>query len=93
MATLTITAHAARRMVESNITVPVLRDVLAGGDTIERYPEDTPYPSRLMLGWHDRRPVHVVVADNQDEDEMIVITVYEPDLTRWEQGFRERRRA
>ena len=93
MATLTITAHAARRMVESNITVPVLRDVLAGGDTIERYPEDTPYPSRLMLGWHDRRPVHVVVADNQAEDEMIVITVYEPDLTRWEPGFRERRRA
>jgi hypothetical protein len=36
--------------------------------------------------------VHVVVADNKAEDE-VVITVCEPDLTGWDPGFRAWRRA
>lgn len=38
-----------------------------------------------------RRALHVVVADNVSEDELIVITVYEPDIGQWEPGFRWRR--
>jgi hypothetical protein len=33
----------------------------------------------------------VVVADNVAMREMIVVTVYEPDLTIWLPGFRRRR--
>jgi len=50
------------------------------------------YPSRLVLGWSRARPIHVVVAYNRDQDEIVVINVYEPDLDRWEPGFSERRR-
>ncbi|HEV8725662.1 MAG TPA: DUF4258 domain-containing protein [Candidatus Binatia bacterium] len=61
--------------------------------TLEDYPDDTPYPSRLVLGWNDRRPIHVVVADNVDEQENIVITVYEPDPLEWEPDFKRRKNS
>ena len=54
---------------------------------MEDYPNDTPYPSRLVLGWSGRRPIHVVVADNVDSGENIVITAYEPDSSEWEPDF------
>jgi len=65
--------------------------VLETGQTIEEYADDTPYPSRLILGWSDLRPIHVVVAQNQGEEELIVITVYEPDRNLWDVHFRRRR--
>jgi hypothetical protein len=37
------------------------------------------------------RPIHVVVADNPVQQETIVVTVYEPDPTKWEIGFERRR--
>ena len=48
-----------------------------------------PYPSTLVLGWVGDRPVHVVAASAPAEK--IVITVYEPDLARWEPGFKKRK--
>jgi hypothetical protein len=38
------------------------------------------------------RPLHVVAAENAEAHETIVITVYDPDPTLWEPGFRQRRR-
>ena len=67
------------------------REVLATGKTIESYPSDFPCPSRLVLGWCERRPIHVVVADNEAEHELIVVTVYGPDPARWEPDFERRR--
>ncbi len=57
----------------------------------EEYPEDHPYPSRLVLGTVDNRPLHVVAADNTVASETIIITVYEPDPRQWEAGFRQRK--
>lgn len=68
-----------------------IHQVLATGKTIERYPDDRPYPSRLVLGWRASRPIHVVVADNDAQQDTIVVTVYEPDPARWEPGFERRR--
>lgn len=68
-----------------------VRHVLATGEVIEEYPDDTPYPSRLILGWCASRPLHVVVGDNIEAGEAIVITVYEPDSHQWEAGFRRKK--
>ena len=62
------------------------------GETIEQYPDDTPYPSRLVPGWRLERPLHLVVADDAEAHEIVVITVYDPDPILWEPGFRQRRR-
>jgi hypothetical protein len=55
--------HALQRMFEREIERSVVESVIQSGTTIESYPEDTPYPSRLVLGWDRDRAVHVVVAD------------------------------
>jgi len=78
-------------MVQRTITVTDVRDVLITGETIETYPDDTPYPSRLVLGWRGRCPLHVVVADNMEANETVIITAYEPDPEQWDLGFRRRR--
>ncbi len=62
--------HALQRMFEREIERSVVESVIQSGTTIERYPEDTPYPSRLVLGWDRDRPIHVVVADNLHDEEL-----------------------
>ncbi len=82
--------HAIERMFQRRITVQDVRQVLAHGETIEEYPADFPYPSRLMLGWIGQRPIHVVAAGSESAGETIVITLYEPDPARWDADFRRR---
>lgn len=83
--------HAVQRMFERRITEEDVTHVLATGETIEEYPDDTPYPSRLVLGWRGPRPLHVVVADHASAREIIVMTVYEPDPAQWGFGFKRRK--
>ncbi len=90
---LVFRAHAIQRMFERRVSQADVRAVLDIGEAIERYPEDMPYPSRLVLGWIGSRPIHVVAADNVGAQETIVITVYEPDPEHWEPGFRRRRQS
>jgi len=88
---LVFRVHAIQRMFERGISEADVRHALLTGKTIEAYPDDEPYPSRLVLAWRGSRPIHVVVADNAAEHEVIIITVYEPDLTRWQPGFERRK--
>ncbi len=81
--------HAVRRMAERGISEEDVARVIADGKAIESYPQDQPYPSRLLLGWVEGRPIHVVAASA--ERAIIVITVYEPDARQWESGFERRR--
>lgn len=83
--------HAIKRMFQRKISVDDVRHVLAIGEVVEDYPNDIPYPSHLVLGWCGERPIHVVAAQNVETQETIVITVYEPDLTQWEPGYKRRR--
>ena len=88
---LVFRVHAVQRMFERQLSVEDVRQALASGENIEEYPNDRPYPSRLVLGWCESRPLHVVVADNADDGELIVITVYEPDAALWSDDLRRRR--
>jgi hypothetical protein len=82
--------HALVRMFQRKIRVEDVRGVLVNGETIEDYPDDVPYPSCLILGWRGSRPLHIVAAYNEAEDETIVITVYDPDPALWSKDFRRR---
>lgn len=83
--------HAIRRMFEREISADDVLSALHDGQTIESYPDDKPYPSRLIVGFRGSRPLHVVIADNLADDTKIVITVYEPDLTLWDDNFTTRK--
>jgi hypothetical protein len=78
-------------MFERNISYADVQHVIETGEIIHTYPDDKPYPSKLMLGWHDTRPIHVVAALNDLDQEIIIITVYEPDPAIWEADFKTKK--
>ena len=86
-----VSGHALRRMFERAIGQPAVLDVLAQGMVIARYPNDRPYPSELLLGFFDGRPLHVVVAREPDRGCCVVVTAYEPDSSIWSDDFKSRR--
>ncbi len=83
--------HAVLRMGERGITRVEIEVILHSGLVIENYPTDTPFPSYLLLGWSGNRPIHIVAADNNQTQETILISVYEPIIQRWESNFTKRK--
>lgn len=73
------------------LTEADILQVIRQGEIIESYPNDTPYPSSLMLGFSGGVPIHVVVARREDIGRCIVVTVYVPDPLRWSPDFKTRR--
>lgn len=84
-------AHAIQQMYQRNIANLEVLIVLESGDVVEDYPEDKPYPSKLLLGYVEQRALHVVAAKDEQSGRCFVITAYEPDPQRWTADFRTRR--
>ncbi len=83
--------HAVERMAQRGVSEEDVMQVLLTGETIQIYPDDTPFPSELVLGWRDRRPLHIVVATDTMRRRKIVVTVYEPRPDQWEADFRRKK--
>ena len=83
--------HAIERMFERGISEIDVRDVLEHGEVIENYPNDLPYPSRLILGYCGGHPVHILASDDPEVAATVIVTVYEPDPSRWDRTFRHRK--
>lgn len=85
--------HAIERMFKREIPPKVVRKMVFEGEVIADYPDDTPYPSVLMLGFQEGRPVHVVVARDDLSRVCHVVTVYCPDPRLWAADFKTRRES
>ena len=83
--------HVFKRMAERGFSPDNIRAVIEKGSVIQEYPDDKPYPSKLILGFIGKRPIHVVSAYSIEEDTEYVITVYEPDTNLWFEDFSRRR--
>jgi hypothetical protein len=83
--------HATRRMFERGITTSDVRAVIESGETIADYPDDHPYPSKLMLGIVGKRTFHAVVAVDEDNSRCYVVTAYFPEPGGWDAEFRTRK--
>ncbi len=66
-------------------------EILSTGEVIERYEDDTPYPSRLLCKIIKGRPLHIVTAYDAGKERHIIITVYEPEPELWSKNFMKRR--
>ena len=90
------TDHARREMEAEplgQIHVDEVLQALDTGEIIEEYTEDQPYPSSLIMGRTSTgRPLHIVAALVPAEEQLIIITTYQPDPDRWEPDFRRRKR-
>lgn len=83
--------HAVKRMHERSISEQEVETAIANGTIINTYPNDEPYPSYLLLGKAGNKTMHVVYADDSEDDLRVVITVYEPDIAIWLDDFKTRR--
>ena len=83
--------HALARMAERNFQPDQIKVGIHTAVTVEEYLQDHPYPSCLLLFWAGQRPVHVVAANNDEDGETIIITVYEPLPDKWLDGYTRRR--
>ena len=45
--------HAVERMAKRGVSDEDVMHILLAGETIQVYPDDTPFPSELLLGWRD----------------------------------------
>ncbi|PWR74574.1 DUF4258 domain-containing protein [Methanospirillum stamsii] len=88
---IVIRRHAFEQMYSRRISEEEVEEIIRIGKIIESYPDDYPFPSALICGYLKNRSLHVVAAFNRDEDEIIVITTYEPDEIHFESGIKRRR--
>jgi len=80
-------------MFQRAVPPEVVRAVVVAGEAVASYPDDRPFPSVLLLGYHDGLPVHVVAARDPETAVCHVITVYRPDPAAWSDDFKTRREA
>lgn len=85
--------HAIKRMHERGIAEDEVEQAISSGTIIESYPNDTPFASALLLGMAGTKAIHVVYADDVQENIRIIITVYEPDASIWNEDLKTRRQA
>lgn len=83
--------HAVQRMFERNISVKAVIRALQSGKPIEDYSAEMSEPSRLILSFEGKRPFHVVMTENIEENTTTIITVYKPDSAKWDKDFKSRR--
>ncbi|WP_293672829.1 DUF4258 domain-containing protein [Thiolapillus sp.] len=76
---LKFSGHAVSRMFERGIRKEDVVQAVNDGEVIQRYPDDRPYPSCLLLWNTSDLVIHVV-------------TVYKPSLTLWESDYRNRKK-
>ncbi|SFH16760.1 protein of unknown function [Algoriphagus hitonicola] len=78
-------------MFKRDISTQMVETILETGEIIKSYPEDKPYPSFLILGFTNEKPIHLVVAKNSKTLDCVIVTAYIPDLGLWEEDFKEKK--
>ena len=84
--------HARQAMFTRSISDECVEYILQSGEVIEDYPQAFPFPAKLLLGRCNGRPIHVVAAENSSQQQVIIITAYEPTLKKWEADMKTRRK-
>lgn len=83
--------HILQRMRQRKICVEEVLQVLKDFYIIEEYSDDRPFPSYLLMGNVNEKPLHLVVGVNIEDIEIHLITVYIPDESIWSDNFRRRK--
>ena len=87
--TMVVTQHSRKRFAERNIKLRDVCEAINTGTIIDEYPEDTPYPSCLILGKSNEKNLHICASIN--EGIIYVITSYIPDPAKWESDLKTRK--
>ena len=85
------TKHCLNRLNQRNISISDVKMVINNGKIIEYYYEDYPYPNCLILGFNAKNEnLHIVCGISNDK--VHIITAYYPDINKWEDDMKTRRK-
>ena len=84
--------HTLERMLLRGIRREEILKAMHEGEVIQVYDYDRPFPSVLLLGFPESRPVHVVASFDEKQKTIYIITVYEPDLDIFEPDFKTKKK-
>jgi len=84
--------HAVSQMFQRGISTNDVEYTITKGKVIKQYPDDKPYPSKIILAFKNNRPLHIVYSYNEKEDTFIIITAYEPNTEIWENDYKTRKK-
>jgi len=74
--------HIAKRLIKWGVNRNDVKYAIGNGVIIEDYPDDYPHPSCLISGNDENgNRIHVVCAS--DGHYIWMVTVYKPDVSRW----------
>jgi hypothetical protein len=73
------------------IGIQEIEDAILNGTINEPYPDDPRGASCLILGYSGKGKALHVVCGNLKDDELLIITAYEPDEDEWEADLRTRK--
>ena len=89
-----VTDHADEEAAEDNLEFEEICFSVCGGEIIEAYSAEHPYPRCLIFGKTPQgAPVHSVWAYDRDRQIAVLITVYRPDPALWIDWRIRRRRS
>ena len=84
-----ITEHAAERFRQRGIKAKDIRIAINNGEIIEQYPDDSPFPSCLIVGYDGKGEcIHVCMSDEGSCAR--IITAYHPDTKLWSKDLKRR---
>jgi hypothetical protein len=86
--------HATRKLQSEGLQRHEVESALSHCEVIEEYPWLTRrLPDCLALAFTPNgRPIHTVVALDEPNDRLFIVTVYCPDEKRWENDWKTRRK-
>lgn len=86
-----LTQHVFDKLRSIDMTLAEFQQVLGSGEVIEErsLPDGPLHELVLVLTW--TRPLHVVVMVDSQRGEERIVTVYEPEASRWTADFRRRK--
>ena len=88
---LVFSRHAIQQMFLRRISKSDVQAVVTYGEVIEENPDDTPFPSYLLLDFVEGKPIHVVFSYDESTNTGYVVTAYIPEPEIWTNSFRTRR--
>lgn len=86
-------SHALAEITPEDLSVDVVESALENAIVIEDYPHAHRFlPDCLVLAFvSPQEPIHVVVALNELQDYILIVTVYRPNQEEWQDGWRTRK--
>lgn len=82
--------HSIKQMFARNISKEEVDEVILKGEIITEYNDDKPYPSFLILGFVNKKPLHILTAKDET-GKCIIITAYQPEPLLWTNNFKTKK--